>query len=146
VALHVVASAELNRTHSRGFYDPNAYVLANWGELAMAAAFALVTCLAAATLIASTLPGHDRGQDPAGTPLTYTDQIGSGLLAAVALGLTVGGLYAIGASVYFDLVGAENAIQRLDTTVWEVVTANRISPEPVLRTTATHQGRSDGYR
>jgi hypothetical protein len=98
---HFLSSAELNRTHSRGFYDPNAYVLANWGELAMAAAFALITCLAAATVLASTLPSQDRTPPPA----TSGDvgQIGSGLLAAVALGLTVGGLYAVGGSVYFDL-------------------------------------------
>jgi hypothetical protein len=101
LAAHFIVSAELSRTQSRGFYDPNAYVLANWGELAMAAVFALITCLAAATLLASTLPSQDRTPQSGGSG--DAGQMGSGLLAAVALGSAIGGLYAIGASVYFDL-------------------------------------------
>src|SRR6266542_1391637 len=97
---HFVFSAERS-DRSRGFADPYAYVLANWGELAMAATFGLVAALVGATLIASTLPPPPRGS-PAGSG-QGSQQIGTGLLAAVAVGLAVAGLYAVGASVYFDL-------------------------------------------
>ena len=97
---HFVFSAERSG-RSRGFADPYAYVLANWGELAMAATFGLVAALVGATLIASTLPPPPRGS-PAGSGQA-SQQIGTGLLAAVAVGLAVAGLYAVGASVYFDL-------------------------------------------
>ncbi len=100
--IHFLGSAEPSSPHSRGFGDPNFYVLANWGELAVAATFALITCLAAATLIASTLSATDRS-GPGGESAEPTQQIGTGLLAATAAGLAVAGLYAVGGSVYFDL-------------------------------------------
>jgi hypothetical protein len=66
----------------------------------MAATFALVACLMAATLIASSLARHEPAPSrPA--PSTDSDQVGTGLLAAVALGLSIAGLYAVGASAYF---------------------------------------------
>ncbi len=99
---HFLASAQPSGARSRGFPGPHFYVLANWGELAMAATFALVACLAAATLIASTLPATDRTPQGA-EPAEPTQQIGTGLLAATAAGLAVAGLYAVGGSVYFDL-------------------------------------------
>ncbi len=101
LVLHFVFSAEPGSNRSRGFGDPYAYILANWGELAMAATFALVTALMAATLIASALP-PERGllaSDP-GEP---AQQIGTGLLAAAAAGLAAAGMYAVGASIFFDL-------------------------------------------
>ncbi len=67
----------------------------------MAATLGLVAALVGATLIASTLPPPPRGS-PAGSA-QGSQQIGTGLLAAVAVGLAVAGLYAVGASVYFDL-------------------------------------------
>jgi hypothetical protein len=110
---HFVFSAERSG-RSRGYADPYAYVLANWGELAMAAAFALITALVGATLIASTLPPTQpavRSSGPAQPTsagsvvgsVAGSQQVGTGLLAAVAAGLAVAGLYAVGASVYFDL-------------------------------------------
>jgi hypothetical protein len=98
--IHFLGSAEPSNPYSRG--GTNYYVLANWGELAVAATFALVTCLAAATLIASTLPATDRSRSDGGSAQP-TQQIGTGLLAATAAGLAVAGLYAIGGSVYFGL-------------------------------------------
>jgi hypothetical protein len=68
----------------------------------MAATFALVTALAGATLLASTLPPPDRDSHGGGSGQAVP-QIGTGLLAAAAVGLAVAGLYAVGASVYFDL-------------------------------------------
>jgi hypothetical protein len=94
---HFVASAEPSGNRSRGFGDPNFYLLANWGELAVAATFALVACLAAATLIASSLQAADRA--PMGGWGEPGGQIGTGLLAAAAAGLAVAGLYAVGGAV-----------------------------------------------
>jgi hypothetical protein len=102
LVFHFLSSGQRSG-RSRGFPDPNAYVLANWGELAMAAGFALVAALCAATLIASTLPAQDRGPGRAGEPAQPTQQIGTGLLAATAAGLAVAALYAVAGSVYFDL-------------------------------------------
>jgi len=79
-----------------------AYVQANWGELAMAAVFALIASLVAATLIAATLPAvapASRQPDLA----AHGAQIGTGLLAAAALGLAVAGLYAVTGAIYFGL-------------------------------------------
>jgi hypothetical protein len=102
--LHFLFSAEPSSSRSRGYGDPYAYVLANWGELAMAATFALVTALMAATLIASSLPAERRPQagerGELGEPV---QQIGTGLLAAAAAGLAVAGMYAVAASVIFGL-------------------------------------------
>jgi len=99
---HAYGSAHLER--QAGLYDPNAYVLANWGELAMASVFALITCLAAATLIASAIPPPDPGQSPHPAPPAGA-QIGTALLVAVAIAisLSLAGLYAIAGSVYFAL-------------------------------------------
>jgi hypothetical protein len=90
---HFVATGSLHRAAGIG-YDPNAYLLANWGELALVGLFALVTCLASAVVIAAVLPV----QDPlavAGTPAGYGQQMGAGLLAACGVGLSVAGLFAI---------------------------------------------------
>ncbi len=98
---HTYATATYNHAAGIG-YDPYAYVLANWGELAMAATFALLTCLAAATLIASTLPALGRAPQPGTAPDPNT-AISTGLLAAIAVGLSIAGLYAISGSLYFGL-------------------------------------------
>jgi hypothetical protein len=99
LVVHAYTSAHLERRP--GLYDPNAYVLANWGELAIASVFALLTCLTAATLIASVIP-PDR---PTGTgqPATVNTQVGTGLLVAIAMGFSIGGIYAIAGSVHFGL-------------------------------------------
>src|SRR6266542_2631158 len=98
---HTYATATYNHAAGIG-YDPYAYVLANWGELAMAATFALLTCLAAATLIASTLPALGRAPQPGTAPDPNT-AISTGLLAAIAVGLSIAGLYATSGSLYFGL-------------------------------------------
>jgi len=103
-SLTLVAHAYLTARYEPGAGgNPQyAYVQANWGELAMAAVFALIASLVAATLIAATLPAvapASRQQD-----LTaHGAQIGTGLLGAAALGLAVAGLYAVTGAIYFGL-------------------------------------------
>jgi hypothetical protein len=128
LVVHFVVSADREGTRARGLADPYNYILANWGELAMAATFALITALVGATVIASVvpvpqpplqpglpgLPAASRPGSPSGPgqgsqhgsqygSRQGSQQIGTGLLAAVAVGLAVAGLYAVGASVYFDM-------------------------------------------
>ncbi|WP_203924752.1 Hsp70 family protein [Rugosimonospora africana] len=86
-------SATLSRTPGIG-YDPRAYLLADWGELALAALMALVTFLTVATVLAAAIPA-DNPLDAAGQPAAPTQQIGTALLAACGLGAAVAGLYAV---------------------------------------------------
>ncbi len=100
-----LATADLHRVAAGLGYDPNAYLLANWGELALAALFALLTCLTSATVLAAAIPVDT----PLGQPRASAgrgQQIGTALLAACGLGLAVACLYAV-----FDaaMVGYTNA-------------------------------------
>jgi hypothetical protein len=90
---HFVATGRLHRAAGIG-YDPTAYLLANWGELALAALLGLIACLTSAVLIAAILPVPDPFGD-AGGPDGYSRQMSTGLLAACGLGLSLAGLYAI---------------------------------------------------
>jgi hypothetical protein len=82
---------------------PYAYVIVNWGQLAMAAVLALLTCLGGTTLAAAVLPRLDRtAAAEAGTPHADSGQVGTGLVAAAAVGLAIAGVYAITGAVYFD--------------------------------------------
>jgi len=86
-----------------------AYLLANWGELALAALAALLACLAAAPILALAVAGARAGRNDAPGP-TDADQhpgqqVSTGLLAAVAGGLSIAGLYAMVGSVAFGLPG-----------------------------------------
>ncbi|MEV1321276.1 Hsp70 family protein [Micromonospora arborensis] len=71
----------------------------NWGELAMAAVFALLACLAAGTVLGSLIAARNP------TPSTRTEggKVSIGILAAVSLGAAIAGLYAVVASQYFGL-------------------------------------------
>ncbi len=71
------------------------WALLNWGELAMAAVFALVAALAAGTVIASALAARTSGE-----PMSPGGQVGTGILASASLGVAVAGLYAVVGSVY----------------------------------------------
>jgi hypothetical protein len=100
-----LATAKLNRVAAGIGYDPDAYLLADWGELALAGLFALLTCLTSATVIAAAIPvdnplGSGRSSGGRG------QQIGTALLAACGMGLAVACLYAV-----FDaaVVGYSNA-------------------------------------
>ncbi|MEV4465136.1 Hsp70 family protein [Micromonospora echinofusca] len=71
------------------------WALLNWGELAMAAVFALVAALGAGTVIASALAAR-----PGQAPMSAGGQVGTGILASMSLGVAVAGLYAVVGSVY----------------------------------------------
>lgn len=71
------------------------WALLNWGELAMAAVFALVAALGAGTVIASVLAAR-----PGEAPASAGGQVGTGILASMSLGVAVAGLYAVVGSVY----------------------------------------------
>ncbi|MFG1888112.1 Hsp70 family protein [Micromonospora sp. NPDC049051] len=71
------------------------WALLNWGELAMAAVFALVAALGAGTVIASALAAR-----PGEAPASAGGQVGTGILASMSLGVAVAGLYAVVGSVY----------------------------------------------
>ena len=74
------------------------YVLASWGELAVAALLAMICCLQAASLFAVLLDRH-RVLTPA-PPAPSRVTAGVGL--AVAAGLATAGLYAVTAAVFFN--------------------------------------------
>ncbi|MGK5741525.1 Hsp70 family protein [Micromonospora sp. URMC 103] len=71
----------------------------NWGEITMAAVFALLACLGAGTILGSLIAAHSP------TPGTRTEggRVSIGILAAVSLGTAIAGLYAVVASQYFGL-------------------------------------------
>jgi hypothetical protein len=81
-------------------YDPYSYILANWGELAMAGLLAMVTCLTIAPIIAAAIPDDDPLAEPGVKAGGEREQqiISTALLAAVGLGLSVACAYAVLAS------------------------------------------------
>jgi hypothetical protein len=90
---HFALTGSLHRAAGIG-YDPTAYLLADWGELGLAALFAMVTCLGSAVVIATVLPVEDPLGEP-GQPDGYGSRMSTGLLAACGVGLAVAALYAI---------------------------------------------------
>ncbi|MEU8299740.1 Hsp70 family protein [Micromonospora sp. NPDC048909] len=72
------------------------WVTLNWGELTMAAVFALLACLGAGTILGSLVAAHSP------TPDTRSEggKVSVGILTAVSLGLAIAGLYAVVASQY----------------------------------------------
>ncbi|MEV0428305.1 Hsp70 family protein [Micromonospora sp. NPDC050495] len=80
------------------------WALLNWGELAMAAVFAVIASLGAGTVLASTIAAHT-SLTP-GKPAHPGPQTGTGILASASLGVAVTGMYAVLASLYIgDPVG-----------------------------------------
>ncbi|MFC4148058.1 Hsp70 family protein [Micromonospora mangrovi] len=72
--------------------------LLNWGELAVAAVFALVASLSAGTVLASAIAA--RTSLTGGTSVTPGVQTGTGILASASLGVAVAGMYAVVGSLY----------------------------------------------
>ncbi|MEU1969430.1 Hsp70 family protein [Micromonospora sediminicola] len=66
----------------------------NWGELAMAAVFAVIACLGAGTVLASTIAARSTATASPGV------HAGTGILAAACLGVAVSGMYAVIGSLY----------------------------------------------
>jgi hypothetical protein len=97
LAGHFIDSAQLNVNRENLRYT---YLLAGWGELAVAGLLALLAALAAAAVIASVVPPArqvERGGGGGG------QQVAAGVLAATVAGLTVAGLYGLVGSVYFGM-------------------------------------------
>jgi hypothetical protein len=69
----------------------------NWGELAMAAVFAMIASLGAGTVLASALAAR-----PTTTPVSPGSQIGTGILASASLAVAVAGMYAVIGSLYIS--------------------------------------------
>ncbi|SCL20353.1 Hsp70 protein [Micromonospora pallida] len=76
------------------------WALLNWGELALAAVLAVVAALNAGTVLgalsAARTPSAEGSRSQGG-------QVGTGILAAVSLGVAVAGMYAIVGSLYLGL-------------------------------------------
>ncbi|WP_239098786.1 Hsp70 family protein, partial [Micromonospora qiuiae] len=75
------------------------WVSFNWGGLAMAAVFALLSCLATGTLLGSLIAARS----PTPDVRTEGGKVSIGILAAVSLGAAIAGLYAVVTSQYFAL-------------------------------------------
>ncbi|WP_441173153.1 Hsp70 family protein [Micromonospora palomenae] len=74
-----------------------ATAMLNWGELAMAAVFALIACLGAGTVIASAIAARNAADhSPPGV------QTGTGILAAASMGSGIAGMYAVVGSLYIE--------------------------------------------
>ena len=95
---HFIFAAEFNNGTP---FSPRAYyyVIASWGELTVAAVFAMIAFLQAGSLIAVLLDHRDAGTTSRRDP---DSRITGGLLLAVAAGLATTVLYALTTAVYFS--------------------------------------------
>ncbi|WP_236647892.1 Hsp70 family protein [Micromonospora sicca] len=75
------------------------WAVLNWGELAMAAVFAVIASLGAGTVIASAIASRSTTE-----PTSPGGQVGTGILASASLGVAVAGMYAVVGSLY---IGAD---------------------------------------
>ncbi|MEV7231228.1 Hsp70 family protein [Polymorphospora sp. NPDC051019] len=96
VLAHFVTTAEL-QNGTRLSKSPLTYLLANWGELAVAAVAAVVGCLSFGAVLASVLA-------VSGPPTRLVGvRVGTGLVAAAVAGVSVAGLYGVGAALFFGM-------------------------------------------
>ncbi|WP_431884126.1 Hsp70 family protein [Micromonospora gifhornensis] len=72
------------------------WAMLNWGELAMAAVFAVLACLGAGTVLGSSLAART----DMGVPLSPRAQVATGIVTAAWLGVAVAGMYAVVGSQY----------------------------------------------
>lgn len=88
----------------RTYRSPHFYVTANWGELTLAAALALVTCLAGGSLLGTLLARAEQSRpDRRAQQPSAEAQVGTGILAAAAVGVAIAGLYAVFTALYFGV-------------------------------------------
>ncbi|MEU8265190.1 Hsp70 family protein [Micromonospora sp. NPDC048999] len=90
-----VVTAEVNNALYRVHY----WVLLNWGELAVAAVFAVLACLSAGTVLGSLIAAHS----PTAEARSEGGKVSVGIVAAVSLGVAIAGMYAVLGSQYFKL-------------------------------------------
>jgi hypothetical protein len=97
VLAHFLFSASLENESTEYFY-----ILANWGELAMAALFAVIACIAAGSLLGATLTLVEE-TTPWGGPPSPGRQTGTGILVAAVGGIALAGMYAVLAGLFFGV-------------------------------------------
>jgi hypothetical protein len=107
LVMYFLLSAEFENG-TRTYRTPHFYVLANWGVLAMASVFAMVTCLGCGALLGTLLARLEQTlPDGRAAAVRRGGPVGTGIVAAAAIGIAVGGLYAVFGSLYFGVpVGA----------------------------------------
>jgi hypothetical protein len=93
-SLALVSHALLTVEWHSGLVRPWAFM--NWGEVAMASVFAVIACLAAGTVLGSTLASRT----DSGVPLSPAAQVATGILTSAWLGVAVVGMYAVVGSQY----------------------------------------------
>jgi hypothetical protein len=99
---HFVYTADYGGAATRTYRPYGAYVIANWGELAMACVMVMVGCLAIGTVLGTLTASMDRSTFTA-RPLSPAAQVGTGILVAAALGAAIAGLYAVLVTVYLGI-------------------------------------------
>ncbi|WBB91516.1 Hsp70 family protein [Verrucosispora sp. WMMC514] len=93
-SLALVSHALLTAEWNSGLLRPWAFM--NWGEVAMASVFAVIACLAAGTVLGSSLATRT----DSGVPLSPAAQVATGILTSAWLGVAVVGMYAVVGSQY----------------------------------------------
>ncbi|WBB48440.1 Hsp70 family protein [Verrucosispora sp. WMMA2044] len=93
-SLALVSHALFTPTWHSGLMREWAFM--NWGEVAMASVFAVIACLAAGTVLGSTLAART----DSGVPLSAGAQVATGILTSAWLGVAVVGMYAVVGSQY----------------------------------------------
>ncbi|PWR09722.1 Hsp70 family protein [Micromonospora sicca] len=96
-SLGLVSQFLLTAEWNGGFLRP--WAVLNWGELAIAAVFAVIASLGAGTVIASAIASRGTTE-----PISPGGQVGTGILASASLGVAVAGMYAVVGSLY---IGAD---------------------------------------
>jgi hypothetical protein len=100
--IYFLASADRRRPIGTVFASGEGVLLADWGQLALASLFGMLTSLQLATLIAAALPPPDpftRPHTSGRAAWSDSQQIGPALAASAAAGTTLAGIYAIIAAV-----------------------------------------------
>jgi hypothetical protein len=98
---HFLGSADYGGGGSREYRAAGSWVIANWGELAVACVLALVGCLSIGSVMGAVVGQLDRLQPNRPQRVVSSQvRVGTGILAATAAGVAVAGLYAVGGSLY----------------------------------------------
>jgi hypothetical protein len=93
-SLALVSQFLLTAEWNGGILRP--WAVLNWGELAMAAVFAVIAALGAGTVLASLIGARSTATEQA----SAGGQVGTGILASASLGAAIAGMYAVVGSLY----------------------------------------------
>lgn len=99
---HFLYTADYGGSATRTYRPYGGYVIANWGELAMACLMVMVGSLAIGSVLGALTSGL---QGPAGDAqlASPASQAGTGILAAAALGVAVAGMYGVLSLAYLNI-------------------------------------------